>query len=105
MATTAETLSAATISRQLTRAGFVRSVRGIERGTCTSGFITLKVSPWKAEVCIRPQSRTDLQDQTDRHEDALRRLGYTTEQHRGTYTGAPLIIRVTRPGVQQAAAR
>ncbi|MFB7474007.1 hypothetical protein [Kitasatospora sp. NPDC056184] len=91
------TLSAAAISRQLRQAGFTRSVStGDGSGTCTRGFISLQDSPWRVEVCVRPQSRADLQAQTDRHEAALRSLGYVTEQHRAQYTGAPLFIRTTK---------
>jgi hypothetical protein len=98
MATTARTLSAAAISRQLTRAGFQKSVStGDGSGTCTHGFIALSPSPWRAEVCVRPQERPDLAEQTERHAEALRGFGYATELHRQPYTGAPLIIRVTRP--------
>jgi hypothetical protein len=96
--TESRTLSAAAISRQLTRAGFIKSVStGDGSGTCTHGFITHQDSPWGATVCVRPQERPDLQEQTDRHAAQLRDLGYAVEQHRMSYTGAPLIIRVTRP--------
>lgn len=94
---TTRTLSAAAISRQLTKAGHQKSVSvGDGSGTCTHGFIVHQTSPWKAEVCVRPQSRSDLQEQTDRHTATLRSIGYTTELYRGEHTNAPLIIRVTR---------
>jgi hypothetical protein len=92
------TLSAAAISRQLTRAGFTKSVStGDGSGTCTHGFIARADSPWRTEVVVRPQERPDLQEQTDRHAAALRDLGYAVELHRRPYTGGALIIRVTRP--------
>lgn len=96
--TDTRTLSAAAISRQLTRAGFVKSVStGDGSGTCTRGFIAQQYSPWRAEVVVRPQERPDVQEQTERHAEALRRLGYAAELHRRPYSGGPLVIRVTRP--------
>jgi predicted ArsR family transcriptional regulator len=96
--TESRTLSAAAISRQLTHAGFTRSVStGDGSGTCTHGFITRQDSPWRATVCVRPQDRPDLQEQIYRHAAQLRDLGYAVELHRMSYTGAPLVIRVTQP--------
>jgi hypothetical protein len=95
---TSKTVSAATISRQLSAKGFQKSVStGDGSGTCTRGFIVHQNGPGKAEVCVRPQERPDLVAQVDRHAAELRKIGYAVALERKNYTGAPLIIRVSRP--------